>query len=76
MIAWGDEENTNSFYEPHLVLQNTSKSIGEEEAGKIGAEFPPDSLSAPASFRSRPLYEQIVLKAIKNIRKRKEKANN
>ena len=40
MIAWGDEENRNSFYEPHLVLQNTSESIGEEEAGKIGAESP------------------------------------
>ena len=25
MIAWGDEENTNSFYEPHLVLHNTSE---------------------------------------------------
>ena len=55
MIAWGDEENTDSFYELHLVLQNTSESIGEEEAGKIGAESPPDPLSAPIAFRSRSL---------------------
>ena len=49
------EENTNSFYEPYLVLQNTSKSIGEKEAGKGGAEFPQDPLPAPAAFRSRSL---------------------
>jgi len=49
------QENTISFYEPHLVLQNTSENIGEKEAGKIGAEFPPDPLSAPPSFRSRSL---------------------
>jgi|GEM_PF-3545496 len=55
MIAWGDVENTNSFYEPHLALQNTSESIGEKEAGKIGAEFPPDPHSAPIAFRSRSL---------------------
>ena len=57
MIAWGDEENTNSFYEPHLILQNTSESIGEKEARKVGAEFPPDTLSAPIAFRSRSLEE-------------------
>ena len=34
------------------ILQNTSESIGEKEAGKIGAEFPPDPLSAPAVFWS------------------------
>ena len=37
MYALKGEENT--FYEPHLVLQNTSESIGEKEAGKCGAEF-------------------------------------
>jgi hypothetical protein len=40
MIAWGDEKNTNSFYEPPLILQNTPQNGGEKEAGKIGAEFP------------------------------------
>lgn len=55
MIAWGDEENTNSFYEPHLVLKNISEIISEKEAGKGGAEFPPDPPSAPAVFWSRPL---------------------
>ena len=55
MIAWGDEENTNSFYEPHLILQNTPQNGGEKEAAKIGAEFPPDPLSAPIAFRSRSL---------------------
>ncbi|MBU4483294.1 MAG: hypothetical protein KKG62_04245, partial [Actinobacteria bacterium] len=39
----------------HLVLRNISENIGEKETGKGGAEFPPDPLSAPASFRSRPL---------------------
>ena len=53
MCTLKDEKNTNSFYEPHLVLQNTSENIGEKEAGKAGAEFPPDPLSAPAAFRSR-----------------------
>jgi len=28
------EENTNSFYEPYLVLQNISESINVKEAGK------------------------------------------
>ena len=51
------EANTNSFYEPHLVLQNISESINEKEAGKGGAEFPPDPPSAPAVFRSRSLEE-------------------
>jgi len=34
MYALKGEEKPNSFYEPHLVLQNTSESIGEKEAGK------------------------------------------
>ena len=55
MFILKGEENTNSFYEPHFVLQNTSESIGEKEAGKGGAEFPPDPPSAPAAFRSRSL---------------------
>jgi len=38
MCTLKGEENTNSFYEPHLVLQNTSENIGEKEAGKGGAE--------------------------------------
>ena len=49
------EANTNSFYEPHFVLQNTSENIDEKEAGKVGAEFPPDPLSAPIAFRSSSL---------------------
>ena len=51
------EKNTNFLYEPHLDLQDTSESINEKEAGKAGAEFPPDPLSAPAAFRNRPLGE-------------------
>ena len=46
------EENTNSFYEPHLVLQNTSESIGEKEAGKVGAEFPRTPLPPRLHFGS------------------------
>jgi len=49
------EENTTSFQSLHLVLQNTPQNNGEKEAGKVGAEFPPDPLSAPAAFRSRSL---------------------
>lgn len=49
------KENTNSFYESHLVLQNISESIGEKGVGKAGADFPPDPLSAPIAFRSRSL---------------------
>ena len=33
------------------------QSSGEKETGKAGAEFPPDPLSTPASFRSRSLEE-------------------
>ena len=51
------EENVNSFQPSYLVLQNTSESIGEKEAGKVGAEFPPDPLSAPAAFWGRFLEE-------------------
>jgi len=51
------EANTNSFYEPHLVLQNISESINEKEVGKDGAEFPPGPHSTPIAFRSRPLEE-------------------
>jgi len=49
------EENKNSFYEPHLCLQNTSESINVKEAEKGGAEFPPDPPSAPIVFRSSSL---------------------
>ena len=55
MCTLESKENTNSFYEPHLVLQNISESIDKKEAGKIRAEFPPDLLSALAAFRSRSL---------------------
>jgi len=55
MYALKGEENKNSFYEPHLCLQITSESINEKEAGKAGAEFPPDPLSAPAVFWVRSL---------------------
>jgi hypothetical protein len=57
MFILKGDGNTNSFYEPHLVLQNISESIGEKETGKIGAEFPPDPLSAPAVFWIRSLEE-------------------
>jgi hypothetical protein len=40
-----------------LINLNTSESIGEKEAEKSGAEFPPDPLSAPIAFRSRSLEE-------------------
>ena len=50
MLIQKGEANTTSFYEPHLVLQNTSESIGEKEAGKVGAESPPDPPSAPIAF--------------------------
>ncbi|GEM_PF-1595084 len=52
MIAWGDEENTNSFYEPHLVLQNTSESINVKEVEKAGAEFPPLLVKSQSLFYS------------------------
>lgn len=52
MCTLKGEENKNSFYEPHLCLQNTSESINVKEAGKGGAEFPPDPPSAPAAFWS------------------------
>jgi len=55
MYTLKGEKNTISFYEPHLVLQNTSENIDEKEAGKVGAEFPPDPLSAPIVFRSSSL---------------------
>jgi hypothetical protein len=55
MCTLKGEENTTSFYEPHFVLRNTFENIGEKEAGKAGAEFPPDPLSAPAVFKSRSL---------------------
>ena len=51
------EENPNYFYELHFVLKNTSESINEKDAGKAGAEFPPDPLSAPAAFWIRSLEE-------------------
>jgi len=35
------EENTNSFYEPHLVLQNTPQNNGEKEAGEFRPDFSP-----------------------------------
>jgi hypothetical protein len=40
MCTLKGEKNTNSFYEPHFVLQITSESINVKEAGKAGAEFP------------------------------------
>ena len=49
------EENTIYFQSLHFVLQNTSENISKKEAGKGGAEFPPDPLSAPFAFRSRSL---------------------
>ena len=52
MYALKGEKNTNSFSEPHFVLRNTFENIGEKDAGKSGAEFPPDPLSAPSVFRS------------------------
>ena len=52
MYALKGEENKNSFHEPHVCLQNTSESINVKEAGKGGAEFPPDPPSAPAAFWS------------------------
>ena len=52
------EKNTNFLYEPHLDLQDTSESINEKEAGKAGAEFPPNPLSAPAAILNRPLGEK------------------
>ena len=55
MYALKGEENKNTFQPSYLVLQNTSESIGEKEAEKSGAEFPPDPLSAPIAFRSRSL---------------------
>jgi len=55
MCTLKGEKNTNFFYEPHFVLQNTSQNNDEKEAGKVGAEFPPDPLSAPAVFKSRSL---------------------
>ncbi len=57
MCVLKGEENTNFFYEPHFVLQNISESIDEKEAGKDGAEFPPDPLSAPIVFWSSSLEE-------------------
>jgi hypothetical protein len=57
MCTLKSEKNTNSFYEPHFVLQDTSESIDEKEVGKDGAEFPPDPLSAPAAFWIRSLEE-------------------
>jgi len=35
MYALKGEENKNSFYEPHLCLQNTSESINVKEAGNL-----------------------------------------
>ncbi len=52
MCALKGEKNTNSFYEPHFVLRNTFENIDGKEAGKDGAEFPPDPLSAPIAFWS------------------------
>jgi len=44
------------FYkDSFIVLQNTSENIDEKETGKVGAEFHPDPLSAPAAFWSRSL---------------------
>ena len=42
------------------VLQNTLQNGGEKEAGKVGAEFPPDPLSAPTAFWSRSLDEKCL----------------
>jgi len=39
MYALKCEKNMNSFYEPHLVLQNTSESIGEKEAAAFWGRF-------------------------------------
>jgi len=47
------EANTTSFQSSHFVLHNMSQNGGKKETGKAGAEFPPDLLSAPTSFRSR-----------------------
>ena len=45
--------NTNPFQAAHFVLRNTPQNGGEKEAGKGGAEFPPDPPSAPPALRSR-----------------------
>ena len=45
--------NTTPFQVAHFALRNTPKNSGEKEAGKGGAEFPPDSPSAPPALRSR-----------------------
>ena len=52
MYALKGEENKNTFQPSYLVLQNTSENIDEKEAGKAGAEFPPDPPSVPAVFWS------------------------
>ncbi|PIU29004.1 MAG: hypothetical protein COT09_03135 [Candidatus Hydromicrobium americanum] len=67
MIAWGDEENTNSFYEPHLVLQNTSESIGEKEARKVGAESLRQNLK---------IYLRIFLKKSSNFDQKTQGSNS
>jgi len=51
------EENTNSFYEPHLVLQNISENINEEEVEKDWAEFPLDPLP-PRLYFGAGLWEK------------------
>ena len=45
--------NTTPFQAAHFVLRNTPQNGGEKEAGKGGAEFPPDPPSAPPALRSR-----------------------
>ena len=45
--------NTTPFQAAHFAWRNTPQNGGEKEAGKGGAEFPPDPPSAPPALRSR-----------------------
>jgi len=58
MCTLKGEENTNSFYELHFVLKNTSENIDEKEAGKAGAEFP------GPPFRPDCILEQVFGKKL------------
>ena len=49
MCAREGGANTTPYQVAHFVLRNTPKNGGEKEAGKGGAEFPPDPPSAPQS---------------------------
>ena len=53
MCAYKEGTNITLFQVSRFALQNISENIGEKEAGKAGAEFPPDPPSAPAAFRIR-----------------------